>query len=340
MSDHVVRTFAMFLCLFAATAIAVEPTIKEKKPIELPTEYRNHRFYVSPVAQGGNKLRLATDTGGGQSFIYDDTAKRLKLSVEDFKDIVEKLELPIPDDLKKTLSGPYAAMPRFETGVGIPPPLSPWGPVPYLAVRTRSADAGTHFGDGFLGGSWFSGRVWTFDYPAQRLLLHRNGGLMPRDLPQPVALGFKRNPDGSRSGHYPRITVKVADQPFDVLFDTGASTKLTARALRELGDGRPASRATSFIVSTVFDKWRRDFPDWRVMDNAEEGTGQSMIEARRVSIAGHTIDGVWFTRRPDKNFQVMSDFMDQPIVGALGGSGLRHFRVTVDYPGAVAFFER
>lgn len=48
-----------------------------------------------------------------------------------------------------------------------------------------------------------------------------------------------------------------------------------------------------------------------------------------------------FTRRPDRNFQqYMSQWMDRPIVGALGGSALRYLRVTVDYPGAVAVFEK
>ena len=64
-----------------------------------------------------------------------------------------------------------------------------------------------------------------------------------------------------------------------------------------------------------------------------------MIEAKEVSIGGHAIDTVWFTRRPDKNFRVMSESMDKAIVGALGGSALRHFRITVDYPGAIAVFE-
>jgi hypothetical protein len=50
---------------------------------------------------------------------------------------------------------------------------------------------------------------------------------------------------------------------------------------------------------------------------------------------------VWFTRRPDPNFhQFMSQFMDRQVEGALGGSALKFFRVTVDYPRAVAVFER
>ena len=36
----------------------------------------------------------------------------------------------------------------------------------------------------------------------------------------------------------------------------------------------------------------------------------------------------------------MSRFMDKTIEGALGGNVLRSFRLTVDYPGAAAYFEK
>jgi hypothetical protein len=32
--------------------------------------------------------------------------------------------------------------------------------------------------------------------------------------------------------------------------------------------------------------------------------------------------------------------MDRRISGAIGGNALRHFRITLDYPNAVAVFER
>ena len=70
-------------------------------------------------------------------------------------------------------------------------------------------------------------------------------------------------------------------------------------------------------------------------------TPKAMIEVPNVTVAGYTIGPVWFTRRPDKNFhEFMSKFMDRKVEGALGGSALRYFRVTVDYRNAVAIFER
>jgi hypothetical protein len=38
--------------------------------------------------------------------------------------------------------------------------------------------------------------------------------------------------------------------------------------------------------------------------------------------------------------QFMSLMMDAPVVGALGGSGLHYFRVTVDFATGQAVFER
>jgi hypothetical protein len=50
---------------------------------------------------------------------------------------------------------------------------------------------------------------------------------------------------------------------------------------------------------------------------------------------------VWFTRRPDRNFhEYISSMMDARVEGALGGSALHFFRVTVDYPGRVAVFQQ
>lgn len=340
MQEQTIRSIVFFLILILMVVVAPELTNGDTKTVVLPTDYREHRFYVRPVTKDGHQLTLATDTGGSQSFVYEDAVERLQLTAEDFKVVVERLKLPIPADVKSKLSGRYAAMPHFKKGAGIPPTLSPWGPVPYLAVRTRTAKEGKEFGDGFLGGNWFNGRVWTFDYPGRRLLLRPSGHLPQHDSAQRVPLAFKTDPEGNRSAPYPRIGVKIADETYEMLFDTGASTKLTDVALRELGDGRPASRGTCFIVKTVFDKWCSDHPDWRVIANSERGTEEPMVEAKGLSIGGHTVDTVWFTRRLDKNFQVMSEYMDKPIVGALGGNALRHFRVTVDYPRGTAVLQR
>jgi len=68
---------------------------------------------------------------------------------------------------------------------------------------------------------------------------------------------------------------------------------------------------------------------------------EPMIEVPSIQVAGFTVGPVWCTRRADANFHKwMSQWMDRRIDGALGGSALRYFRITVDYPRAMAAFER
>jgi len=58
-----------------------------------------------------------------------------------------------------------------------------------------------------------------------------------------------------------------------------------------------------------------------------------------VEIAGSRIGPVWFTHRPDAAFHdMMSSMMDARVEGAIGGNVFRHFVMTVDYPGAAAYF--
>ena len=125
-----------------------------------------------------------------------------------------------------------------------------------------------------------------------------------------------------------RITVHVFD-PND-----------RALAQEALSDDRAATRATSFITDELFQKWHADHPGWRVIEEAEVGTGEAMIEVPEMRIAGYTVGPVWFTRRADRNFhEYMSQWMDRRIDGALGGNALREFRVTLDYFHGRARFE-
>jgi len=181
--------------------------------------------------------------------------------------------------------------------------------------------------DGFLGQDWFAGRTWTFDYPGKRLLLRAGG-----DLPSGPRSSFHLPKPGPEVAAFGRITIEVDGAPLDVLFDTGATTELVPEALVRVGDGRPAQRATSFMKAAIFDGWRKAHPDWPVIEKAETRTGADMIRVPVIVVAGQKIGPVWFTRRPDKAFdEFMSSMTDAPVVGALGGSGLRYFRITVDY---------
>ena len=293
------------------------------KPMVLPVKYDEHRFYVQPITENGTTLNFFTDTGGGL-FV--------------FSDVVERLKLPL---LKPEAEGAPGTitLPAFKLGSSIPAPMGSRDRLSVAPVSVRN-QMGVDW-SGMLGQQWFAGRIWTFDYPNKRLLLRAAGDLPKTKTEHKIALGFKTNSAGQRSTNFPRIPLTIDGETLDLLFDTGATTDLTEPALQFLKDKRPAIRATSFITQSVFERWRKAHPDWRVIENAENKSKAAMIEVPKINIGGYSASAVWFTVRPDKNFhEYMSQWMDKKIEGAIGGNALCHFRVTVDYPNAVAYFEK
>jgi hypothetical protein len=269
------------------------------------------------LRQCGKPLTLFTDTGGGL-FVTAAAARRLAL----------------PSSREGEME--VARLPPLRGGEG----LNLEEPLP---VFPEDDGGGMAEIDGMLGQAWFAGGTWTFDYFTGRLLRRA-----PGDLPAGtrVPLGFPTKA-GVRQTDFPRITAEIDGKKIDLLFDTGATTLLSPKALAALADGNPPERATSFIIESTFARWHKAHPHWRVVERADANPSghatqamQAMIEVPRVVIAGRAVGPVWFTRRADKNFhQFMSQWMDKRVDGALGGNALSFFRVTVDYPSAVAVFE-
>ncbi len=293
--------------------------------VEIPVEVVENRFFAVPITPAGDHLRFYTDTGGGL-FVFGSLVRRLGLPTETSAVDGEKAEL--------------ARLPAFRREASIPGPLGGDGKIPVMPA-SREPKAAAPW-DGMLGQAWFSGRVWTWDYPGRRLLWRKDGSLPGVEPTHRAPLGFKRNGSGKRETDFARIAVTIDGQALDLLLDTGAEIRLSPAALARLADAGPESRATSFIAATHFDGWRTKHPDWRVIEDADANVhGEPMIQVPEVTVAGYTVGPVWFTRRPDPNFhQFMSQWMDRTVEGALGGSALRFFRVSVDYPNAVAVFEK
>ncbi|MEW6733116.1 MAG: hypothetical protein AB1489_17450 [Acidobacteriota bacterium] len=327
---HLLRRLSLCAILVViALHIICLPVLAQSpgKPLVLPTKYDEHRFYAQPITMDGTKLNFFTDSGGGL-FIYNDVAEHLRL-----------LTVNISGEGQEAFY--VASLPAFKVEATIPAPLSREGRIP---IWTPSADERKFFeeiNDGMLGQEWFGGRVWTFDYPRRRLLLRAKGDIPRQKAQHRVVLGFKTDANGQRALNFPRIQALIDGEVLDLLFDTGATTFLTDTALASLRDRGAAERATSFITASTFEKWRKRHPNWRIIEQAEKTTGEAMIEVPSVTVAGYRVGPVWFTRRADKNFhEFMSQFMDKRVEGALGGNALRYFRVTVDYPNAIAVFER
>jgi len=304
----------------------VEP--RPGKPVIIPTRYLAHRFVATPTTVDNVTMTLFTDSAGGL-FLYEDVAQRLKLSVVTLPEKENGRELKV------------AALPAFKSSAGIPPPLgSPFEQRLFIIPRPAKATS-LDQRDGMLGQQWFADRVWTFDYPRQTLLWRAAGDLPPHDKSHEVKLAFKTAPSGKRQTNFARIQIEVDGETLDFLLDTGATNILSEEVLKQIDDGGPAERGTSFLTRSVFERWHQKHPEWRALENIKTLTGAAMIEVPAVKIGGFTVGPVWFTVQPDLAFHTyMAQFMDKPTEGALGGSALHYLRMTVDWPNALAVFER
>lgn len=281
----------------------------------IPTTFSENRFLARPVTATGDTMALFTDTGGGL-FLFPDAVERLGLETDADNEV---------------------GLPAFRTDAAIPAPLgSSDGRIFVLDAR----EPGAADWDGMLGQAWFADRIWTFDYPGRRLLLWPDSARpADADADHTVTLGFKSDSAGKRILSFPRIRIEIDGDSLDLLLDTGATVRPAREARSQLGL-TSEEIGTSFMISSIVDGWRARHPDWRVIENADPGVpGMAMIEVPSISLAGHTVGPVWFTERPDANFhEFMTQFMDRRVDGAIGGSALQYFRVTVDYPRATAVF--
>jgi hypothetical protein len=301
-------------------ALFAIPAANSAGPTVLPAHFEANLVRLTPETLDGKALTLYTDTGGGL-FLKETAVKRLGLEVE-----------KKPGDAESD-GKPYevAKLPAFMPGAWIPPPQGNEGRLFVMPAVPPEKDVLPNE-DGMLGQAWFGGRVWTWDYPAGRLTLEGHGWTPGFSMTH-VPVGLRKDLA------FPRIAIRVDGEDFDMLLDTGAMTVLEPAALAKLGDGGPARRATSMIVDSRFQAWRKKHPDWRVVENAQEHTHAAMIEVPEVGIAGATVGPVWFTWRADRNFhEYMSGMMDGKVEGAIGGNALSHFVMTVDYPSRAAYF--
>jgi hypothetical protein len=171
-------------------------------------------------------------------------AQRLKLSVVTLSEKENNRELKV------------ATLPAFKSSAGIPPPLgSPFEQRLFIIPRPAKATS-LDQRDGMLGQQWFAERVWTFDYPKQTLLWRAAGDLPPHDKSHEVKLAFKTAPSGKRQTNFARIQIEVDGETLDFLLDTGATNILSEEVLKQINDGDPAERGTSFLTRSVFERWQ------------------------------------------------------------------------------------
>lgn len=292
---------------------------------EIPTQFQDNRIFVTPVTITGDTLQFYTDTGGGRNIIWPEAAQQLELKTKKLQMHGDTITL--------------ANLPSFLPEASLPLPSTP--PLGNQFLVASPPDHVFFGRTGFLGSSWFSGRIWEFDYSGKRLTAIPEVEWAKHAPQHTVRLGFQTDSTGQHTTYFPRIPIQVDGESIDMLFDTGATVPLGQNAAKELGKDIRAQIGGSFIIDSLFTLWHRRHPKWKVIQHAEKYSEMPMIRVPEIKIAGYTVGPVWFTQRADVNFiKGMSRWMDKTIYGAVGGSALQYFRIIIDYPNEKAVFYR
>lgn len=284
-----------------ASALAAFPHVARHDDRLPLTIGMNRAFVRATVAAGKDRVQPALawlDTGGGKVVLRRDVARLLRLKTVDG---------PVTEDGQRFL------------------PLEPFT-VTFgsTTVRVESRDALMLDADGFMPGvpvdMLFPMRLLrdhavTFDYPGKSFTIDAQefSGAVPL---------------ATSNAGYARIPVRIANEEFQMLLDTGASCTMLSRA--------------------VIDRLRAAHPRWRsvpgaygdanMLGTALETNAESLLVPRML-VAGTELRDVMVVSRPEGTFEKwMSQLTDAPVVGSLGGNALRNFALTIDYPNARAKF--
>ncbi len=314
---------SLVLAVALLAAPGPSPGLSAQHPSTLlPVTLDDLHLVVEPTTREGLTLRLYLDSGA-PSVLNPDGARRLG-----FPGVVEGEPVPFPP---------------FRSGDPFPPLATSEGEQAAIPVR-EGAPAWSET-DGTLGRDWLEERTWTLDYPGRALLL-RDPGDLPLHGPG-ERLDFLDGAEGGGGGggasEAPRIPVTLAGEPLVAAIHTAAGAELTAEAVVELADLRPARRAISRMAAASFDALRARHPEWRVVEGGEVGTGEPLLEIRGLTVASTEVPRVWVLRTPPAvggGGEGTASRADSPSpVLLLGGDVLREFRLTLDFVGRVAVFE-
>ncbi len=307
----------------AVAMTLVGRSVRSAGQTPVPSRYIGDRFFATPVTTHGDTLLLLVDTGGGGVWMIKPALERVGINPT-FVSVVQG---------DSAFTG--GKFPTFAPNASLPIPLG----VPDTTItgfgteKTQRAMGGAM---GILGHTWLAGRVWVFDYPAHQMAFYKKAPA-PRPfgahtIPMTLKRPLVRND--------PRIRIAVDGDTVDALLDTGGTSDLSPEAIDVMGGG-PSLRASAFAAARLWDKWHAKHPTWRVIPCGEMTTDADLIEVPKVSIGGYEVGPVWFAKRPNAAYDdMMTAMMDQPILAAIGGSALKDFRITMDYPHQRATFEK
>jgi hypothetical protein len=341
MSKFVVTALYVIVAVACAPSAGtrVTPAAAPTNDRVIPTRYVADRFFATAVLPRGDTATFFLDTGSG-SYVWDAYIPWLEVTAADTITTARGAKIAL------------APFPTFRADASLPPAITETAQGTRLQVGAVDYRASNNFiawiartSQGQLGSNWFNGRVWTFDYPHRRLVLHDaaadDGHASGRELP----FHFYTDSSGRRVGHTGYVDVLVDGDTVAMLMDTGATVWLTSAALARVNDGGPAERSTTHIAKWVFTRLKQRHPDWPVIEHADLWSDLSLIRVPSVSVAGDDLGPTWFSVLAGGPTTPPSGAANAPAWtkrqgGTIGGSLLRRFVVTLDYPRGVVRFDK
>lgn len=305
------------------------------KKVRIPTRFHHGLIFAEPVTLLSDTLRFFLDTADG-TLLYESAADRLDLKRYPFR--------------SPNMSGETVRLPAFKPGSRIPVPKSFDGRIP---VRPDHLKPPHHQillnpGDGVLGSNWFAGCRWVLDYlneeiyaylPAQSSVNRQDEERFGKKLKQEAAPSveghtipiFFRDESGEEKFHLARLQVVIQSDTLCLVLKTGSHVQLPDAVRTELQHPDYLFPA-GMISESIFQRWRSEYPDWKVYPAADTHYGSDMIQVPEVQIGNYVTGPVHFSMRREETFKEwLSRFTDERVVGALGPDAFRQTRITLDY---------
>lgn len=336
--------YALFLSLalplfFGFAARKHKPASDSGKAVLIPASFINgERFYIKMKSEKGDTLLGFCDTGGGSSFMMQPTIDKLalkplvktghikgifKMKFINFHDLIADANIPAPI-ARPGFVLKYHSKPIADSYFMV----LPMDKEMQFFMQTMPLDI-------FLGQNYFMGKSWTIDYIHRQLWT--NTPLAAGDA-NVQKIGFKKNDKGEAIFGHPSTSIELDGEQIDVLFDTGATIILSEDGKKALNTSEKTIGG-SFIAKSVFDKWHAAHPDWKIYTKADRNA--DIIEVPKVKIGQYEVGPVLFAERPDEAWsKYMIGSMDKVVKGAIGGSGLKYLKVTIDYNSELVRYEK
>lgn len=329
------RLFFLFLLAIPTLCFAQKASNLSNNKVLIPAKLIEGRFFLKIPTVKGDTILGFCDTGGGYTAIYNSTVKKLGLASKIKSVIIDNdtTKYIAAEDIYNNQNIPFPQIPNyFKTHID----------VPFLQAPDDSKET-IFFAQfvnyqAFLGQFFFINNAWTFNYQTGEIFI--NTPILNDKVDENTqALGFKKDKTGIKRFGHPRMKLMIDGKSIDFLFDTGATFLLSDNGRTKLGIEAKAT-AGSFIAKSIFNEWHLKHPEWRIIEKGEF-TGADLIEVPEVKVGNLTAGPVWFAARPDEAWsKVMIGSMDKVVKGAIGGSFLKYFKVTIDYNTELIKFEK